>query len=67
MSSPSRRRPVGVDTDFARRIEEGMACARVAVKLMVLAELLEDCLGAVDLIRTGVLVIVSEYPEERRR
>src|SRR4051794_33471823 len=55
-------RPVG----GARGIEEGVAGAVVAVKLVVLAELLEHLFGAVDVIAVGVLIVVAENAEQRR-
>src|SRR3954468_18055719 len=51
----------------ARGVEEGMAGAVVAVKLVVLAELLEHLFGAVDVIAVGVLVVVAENAEQWRR
>ena len=51
----------------ARGVEEGVAGAVVAVELVVLAELLQHRLGAVDLIGVRVLVVVAEDAEQRAR
>src|SRR5262245_32832671 len=40
-------------------VEEGVAGAVVTVKLVILAELLEHLLGAIDVGRAGVLVVVA--------
>src|SRR5229473_8707417 len=46
-------------------VEEGVAGTVVAVKLVRLAELLEQRLGAVDLVAIGVFVVVAEQAEQR--
>src|SRR6516225_6103939 len=46
-------------------IEERMAGTVVAVKLVLLAELFQHRLGAIDLIAVGILIVVAEEAEQR--
>src|SRR5437588_12706855 len=51
------RHPIGV--------EERMPASVIAMKLVILSELLEHLLGAIDVIAIGVLVVIAENTEHR--
>src|SRR5262245_59853669 len=50
----------------ACRVEKGMAGAVVAMEFVALAELLEQFLGAVDVVAVRVLVVIAEDAEQGR-